>query len=761
MDISIYLLAGLLLAALLRWRTNAPIVVAICAYWILLLFWSTGLIDPFSFKTHTWLASSGITFSYHIDGLSDLFTLLISGIGSLIFVYAYRYLQKTPQQRASLFAWLQIFAISMLGIVLADDMIMLFLCWELTTIASYRLIQFDTQSNSANQAAFNSLFINVAGSLALLVGFIVLNQATDSWSINHIVLQPQQSLDSHVTLAAFILIFIGAITKSAQFPLHFWLTGAMKAPTPVSAYLHSATMVNAGIYLLARFHPAFDNLAAWYPALSTIGLLTMAISSIIAFFQDDLKILLAYTTIFALGTMIYLLGSRYTLTIEAFAIFLFFHGIYKAGAFMLVGVIDQTYGTRNLPQLRGIAKKNPIFALTVIIIFGAMAGVPPLMGFTIKEMLFEAKLATESVSYVIIAISLLSSVLISATSFRCLWYFFIPEQEKLSLYIKTIELKSLPSPAILAIVILFFSVTSEQSITAISATMESILITQNPVYINPNTLITLGLSLFTVISGIAIFALSLTTDWKPHYPVQLRCRALFESGISGIITFGKYLTRITQYRNLTDQLRIFFISLSIIILLVIIQSSLITKISINYQLSWHNVLACLFLILSAGSLLTQRKVLQNIISLSLVGFASSFFFMTNGAVDVAITQLLIEVLTIIILLIALSQCTITPSQLNYPNRLTNASIAILTGITITSLLLLLQHGNFSNHLATFYQANSLIMAHGRNIVNTILVDFRSLDTLGEALVVVIAAIATARLLQQHIQNRRSQHADHA
>lgn len=756
MEFGLYSLLGVLLACLLAVRCRPDTLTLTLCYWSILFLWSIGLLEIFSFTTHSWSSTMDIQLAFHLDGLSKLFSAVISGIGVLIFAYAYAYTQTHPEQRRKLFSLLQLFAISMLGIVLADDFILLFLCWELTTVTSYHLIQFDIQRQDANQAASNSMFITVMGSLAMLVGILILTQSSQSYSIQSniefFMLQPSPTTQHTV---AYGLILLGALTKSAQFPFSFWLTGAMKAPTPVSAYLHSATMVNAGIYLLARLHPALSELSFWYPVLGTFGLTTMATASCLSVLQDDLKLLLAYTTLFSLGAMTYLLGSTAPVTIEAFLLFFLFHSIYKAAAFMLVGAIDQNYGTRSLAKLVGIARNNWVLFLLSLIIFGSMAGFPPFFGFAVKEMIIEAKLASPSVSYVIVGISLASSMLIATASIKCLWGLV-----KKNTHVLTDNKKlkfGMLCPAILSVIILLFSLFEKRIQNLIQAAMSAILPQTDSFFVSTISSTSFILGLLTAVGGIFIYMLGKDIiHAKFHCPTYLNPRIGFERLLQTMIQFGSVLTDMTQNQPLTKQLVL--ISLTIATLISCTLTSLyITSDMIlpQTQLALSDLPPALFLILSAVALILGRHFLSNLISLSLIGIATSFIFMKHGAIDLAMTQILVEILAIIIILMSLQNTPFSDLQQTPKTKRFHILIASLIGVSITLMLIILKHLPLNTELSTYYISNSLPKAFGKNVVNVILVDFRALDTLGEVLVVVatvLAGVMLARNLYAYNRN---------
>ncbi|WP_440615548.1 hydrogen gas-evolving membrane-bound hydrogenase subunit E [Cysteiniphilum sp. 6C5] len=682
-----------------------------------------------------WSKLLDISFSWHCDGLSNVFVMLISGIGICVFLYAANYMQSNRFKKAKLLSLLQIFAISMLAMVVTDDMIVLFLAWELTTISSYLLIQFNTTDASANQAAFNAMFISVLGGLVMLAGFILLYQKTGNWSLqNAVYLNNRGSL-----LSVFILIMLGVVTKSAQFPFHFWLPQAMKAPTPVSAYLHSATMVNAGIYLLARFHPLFSSFDYWYPVLAFFGMSTMTLAAILSLFQKDLKAILAYTTLFALGSMVYLLASPKWQAIEAFIIFLIFHGVYKASAFMLVGAIDKRYHTRDIYSLRGIAKNWILGALVAIICFSAMSGLPPFFGFVVKEMIYEAKLASGSVSYLLMFLSILSSMLIAATSFKCLFYLF---KGRSNVYPDNANATGIGYALVLSLFIVALSGLGYYLDHVIANAIDSIVgnrFALEPIYSQMATLLTL----MTVVGGMVIFILvKALKDHLPQLRFHINFNQLFEYLFERFLYLGRIITYLTQRQPLSQQLVIILSSLILWLLIAfwVIFKPLSTSIIGSFSIGINDTVS-LLLIAIVVSFLVSRKIVINMIGFALLGFAISAFFVLQGAPDLAMTQLLVEILSTIILAIALRKSTLPTLKTTSRSKIINATIAIIFGAMITAMLLIVTNMPMNTKLSDFFIENSSIAAYGRNVVNVILVDFRAFDTFGEVIVILGTALA--------------------
>lgn len=743
-DLSLYLLIGLALSIILAcWPNRASLILTI-SYWAAFFLNSLPESQLFSTTSHIWLELLNIKIQYRVDGLAKLFSMLISGIGILVFAYASSYTQDHPDYRAKLYATLQAFAVAMITIVLADDMILLYLGWEATTITSYLLIQFKQQDPASNQAAFNSIFITTIGSLAMLAGFVLLHTQINSWSISDVIMNMSAANSSHSKLdtAIFLLILCGAVTKSAQFPFYFWLTGAMRAPTPVSAYLHSATMVNAGIYLLARFHPAFSSLPSWYISLALFGQTTMLVSSFLSLFQQDLKAILAYTTIFALGAMIYLLASTKNLAIEALVIFLTFHAIYKAAAFMLVGIVDLEYGTRKLNQLHGIARQNIPLAVMTITIFSAMAGLPPFFGFTSKEMIFEAKLAGENISYILISLSTISSMLVAATSFRCIWRLLYRAENILKPQKKVKY--GLLCPGALSLIIILISVCESSLQPVLQPAAQSLVSISDLEYVTTNTIASVILSLITGFGGIVLFLAYYFTKNKQYaWPKRYELKELFEQGFEKLINAATRMTHWLQNKQLQQQLMLSSIGILAPIFIIVITMLNLNSKSLQSISSSPEIIVFFITMTCAGlSLIVTHKFLNNLISISLIGLLTTFFFIVNGAIDVAITQLLVEVLSIVIILVVFIR---TPKEQIQSHQVENSIprllISFAFGALAAFLLLLIRHIPIDSTIQDFYRDHSLSLGYGKNIVNVILVDFRSLDTLGEALVIVGTAIS--------------------
>ena len=342
-----------------------------------------------------WAPSLDINLSFRLDSLSFLFACLISGIGVLVQLYALAYL-RGKSSRFSFHLYLTLFMLAMLGVVMSDNILLLFVFWELTTITSYLLIGFDHENPKSRKNALQSLIVTGAGGLALLAGLILLGMITDSYELNVIIEQSSLIARHNLFVPSLVLILLGAFTKSAQFPFHFWLPNAMAAPTPVSAYLHSATMVKAGIYLLARLSPVYSQSEIWFYTLGIVGGFTAIWCAILALRQTDLKLMLAYSTNVALGKLTLLLGIGTELAITAMLLFILAHSFYKAGLFMVAGNIDKATGTRDIRVLRGLKSVLLLSLIAAVVAALSKSGVPPLLGFLSKEYMYKAAVEISS-----------------------------------------------------------------------------------------------------------------------------------------------------------------------------------------------------------------------------------------------------------------------------------------------------------------------------------------------------------------------------
>lgn len=696
-----------------------------------------------------WVPSLGIEFAFLVDGLSLTFALLISGIGTLVLLYSNTYLAGHAQYgRFSLF--LTAFMVAMLGLVLADDLILLFVFWELTTFTSYLLIGFSHHAEISRRNALQALFVTGAGGLAFLAGLILLSLVSSTTSISGI-LAADEALTAHAMyLPILFLLLAGAFTKSAQVPFHFWLPNAMAAPTPVSAFLHSATMVKAGVYFLARMHPAMSGSDAWFFSLTTLGAITAVFASVLALQQKDLKQALAYTTLMALGSLTLFLGQASGYAMTAFATFLVVHSLYKAALFLLVGCIDKATGTREVDRLGGLARAMPITAIASAIAAMSMAGFPPFIGFIGKELKYVGALAVESEPYLVVAAILLANALMLAIAVILAFQPFWGRRREYEKTPKEAPWPMLIGPVILAALGAVFGLFPDLLRTALVVPMVLSLTgsaeeaKELKLWAGVNLPLLLSIATFGLGFVIYIYRRRLQTIIGKGLEQLIDLDRGWDRFMDGLKAVAAWQTRFIQTGRLTDYLLVTFATIAVGLILTFVARGL-PDIHLSFaDTNWlHWVLALLML---AGGLLatvTDSRV-AGIAALGVVGIGAALIFIVFSAPDVAITQLLIETLVVVLVAVVMLRLPALPPA---RFRLSHAIVAGAVGVTVTLTLLAVLSVPLDRRLTSFFEASSWPDAYGRNIVNVILVDFRAIDTFGEIAVVVVAALSAYALLR--------------
>jgi len=701
-----------------------------------------------------WVPALGISMSFLFDGLGLTFSLLISGIGALVLLYANTYLAGHPQYaRFALF--LTSFMLAMLGLVLADNLIALFVFWELTTITSYLLIGFGHETTKGRRSALQALFVTGAGALALLAGLILMGLTAGTFEISEIMAQGDILRDSDLYIPILILVLAGAFTKSAQFPFHFWLPNAMAAPTPVSAFLHSATMVQAGVYLMARFYPGLSGTDAWIWSLTIAGGFTAVFASVLALRQTDLKQTLAYTTLMALGTLTLILGQSGGYAMTAFVTFLITHSLYKASLFLMIGCVDHGTGTREAGLLGGLARAMPITALAAGLAALSMAGLPPFLGFIAKELAYAGSLEVPSnvilVAGAFLAANALMFAVAGIVAFKPFWR---PPGGALPHSPHEASWPMLLGPILLAALGLVFGLAP--GLIQTSLVNPTVIGFMGQDAADPKTLklwagvnIPLYLSLATFAIGIALYAV--------HGPLRAWLARLdartpkfdrgWDSFLNGLKALAAWQTRVIQ----PGVLRIYIFTTFTTVLIavggtIILRDALPGMPRMN-DVTWENV--ALIVLLVAGTLLTcvTSSRITAMAALGVVGIGVAIIFIVFSAPDVAITQLLVE--TLIVVLVAVVLLRLPTLRLEGADgfRPLDAALAVGVGLAVTATLMAVLSTPLDRRLTDFFETASWPEAFGRNIVNVILVDFRALDTFGEIAVVVIAALSAYALLR--------------
>src|SRR5690554_1258917 len=703
-----------------------------------------------------WLPALGLNFSLHLDGLSFLFALLILGVGLLVILYARYYLGKN-EALPRFFASLLLFMGAMLGLALAGNLLLMLMFWELTSLASFLLIGYWRHRNDARTGARMALAVTGGGGLALLAGIILVGQVAGSYELTDVLASGDLLRAHQLYPVMLVLVLLGVFTKSAQFPFHFWLPHAMAAPTPVSAYLHSATMVKAGVFLLARLYPALSGTDWWFYLVTFAGLITLLIGAITALFQHDLKGLLAYSTISHLGLITLLFGLDSPLANVAAIFHIINHATFKASLFMAAGIIDHETGSRDMRRINGLWKYMPHTALLAMVASSAMAGVPLLNGFLSKEMFFSETLHQQllgSFSALIPGLATLAAVFSVAYSLRFIHdVFFNGEPVNLPKFPPHEPPRSMKIPVeilvFLCILVGTFPAFSVSGLLASAA--QASLGHELPAYslsIWHGFNLPLLMSVIAMLGGIALYSMRRPLyQWYDGLP-----------DLNALETFGQTLqnaytrvSRVIAVLQAVSLQRYIAIMLSALVLLIGWTLLPMDSLGGNAPLSPADPLTLLGLLaMSLVALLTviyHRKRLRALVTLGLVGLIVSMLFARFSAPDLALTQLVVEVVTILLMLLVLNfMPATTPRESSSLRRLRDFCIAAASGGLFAVLSYAVLSRPYDNSLAQYYLANSVPGGGGTNVVNVVLVDFRGFDTLGEISVLAITAIAILALL---------------
>lgn len=712
-------------------------------------------------QTWSWLPQLGIDLSFRLDALGLLFSLLITGIGTLIFIYAYYYL--SPQNSLSkLYVLLMLFMAAMLGISLSNNLILLLTFWELTSISSFLLVGYWSNYEAAQRGSRMALTITGMGGLAMLGGFVLLAQITGTYQIDQILMMTEQIQQHHLFVPTLLLILLGAFTKSAQFPFHFWLPNAMAAPTPVSAYLHSATMVKAGIFLVARLLPIFAGAALYHNLVTFIGLFTLCIAAFFAIFKEDLKGLLAYSTISHLGLIMCLLGIGSPLAVAAAIFHIINHATFKAALFMIAGIIDHESGTRDLRKLSGLWQLLPFTATLTMITAASMAGVPLTNGFLSKEMFFTELLANLSGPVMLISalVATLAGIFAVAYSIRLVHGVFFDGPIG-----KDVPNKDAHEPpfgmrapaTLLAILCILVGILPALLVEHIvnSTTRAS---TQLLNFEGAHLAIWHGFNVPLFMSAIAllggiIFYFSLAKggkireiDLDPHLG-QFQGKLLFESFLKHLLQVSRKIKRKTENGSLQSYLVWIIVFTVFMVATPLLNQGLSTG---TRELTHAPLIAIvLWLLLFSACwmmLWFHHERIKAVLISGAVGLVVTMIFVGLSAPDLAQTQITVDVVTTVLLLMSLSLLPqLTPYESSSSRRWRDALIAIGGGIGIGWIAWLVMTRDH-NSISWFFNQQSIPLGGGTNVVNVILVDFRGFDTFGEITVLGIAAIGTLCLM---------------
>ncbi|MCV0348825.1 MULTISPECIES: putative monovalent cation/H+ antiporter subunit A [unclassified Nitratireductor] len=735
---------------------NAAWVLAIAPALIFLHF--TGFVGPVSDGEtltggYAWIPSLSVDFSWFLDGLSVTFALLISGIGTLIVLYAGGYL-KGHEHQGRFFSFILMFMGSMLGLVVADSFLTLFVFWELTSITSFLLIGFDHSREASRRAALQALVVTGLGGLSLLAGLLVIWSATGVNSMSALLATESALRDAPLYMAALLLILGGAFTKSAQFPFHFWLPNAMEAPTPVSAYLHSATMVKAGVYLLMRLNPVLGDTAAWETILPLFGGTTLLVGTLLAVRQTDLKLMLAYTTVASLGLLVMLTGVGSEKAVEAAVLYLVAHSMFKGALFMVAGLVDHESGTRDVTKLGGLRTAMPITFTAAVLAAASMGGVPLFFGFLAKEEIYAGLGFANGWTTMLTLVALAGNGLMFAIGFAVALKPFLGAKVETPKHAHEGPILLWLGPVVLGALGLVSALFSGVSHELVSSPMssavlgEAVTVTISTI---PHIGMPLALSVVTVALGVLVFVMLgqgraamagilNAIGWGPDKG--------FDQVMRGLTRVSFSVTNLIQNGRLDYYMTATFIAVAAAVLIPMGLYEEWPAVPSMPRMPFYEWTVLLIALIGLGAVIYARDRLTAIVSLGIQGFSVALIFMLLGAPDLSFTQFMVETLSVVILALVMTRLRLSPTD-HRPTgeKVMDVAVAGTCGAALGLMLLRVTQVPFNSELSDFFTQYSRVLAHGRNIVNVILVDFRGTDTLGEIAVVMIAGLAILALVR--------------
>ncbi|RFC54023.1 hydrogen gas-evolving membrane-bound hydrogenase subunit E [Brumimicrobium aurantiacum] len=711
--------------------------------------------EVFTFFTK-WVPSLGINLDFRLDNLAILFTLLITGVGSIVFLYTTQYLKGHPKI-LRFYTFLTIFMGAMIGLVTSNNIITLFIFWELTSISSFYLISFNNTQAESRKSAIIALSITGLGGLALLAFAVLAGQITGTLSISE-MLQSSEVFENHeVSALLMVFIFLAAFTKSAQFPFHFWLPGAMKAPTPVSTYLHSATMVKAGIYLLLRFTPHFQNNSYFFTVLLIVGGITMLYAAFQTLFKTDLKGILAYSTIGALGIMVFLIGIGTTASITAAIVFIVVHALYKACLFLVTGTIDHQAGTRDITKLGGLRKVLLPLSIAGFIAAFSSGGFPPTIGFIGKDLIYEATLHGGMNPVFLTTIAVLTNILMVFAGLVVGVKPFTGKQPEELGRVKKPHFLLWLMPMLLATLSLLFGIFPGMIESLFTHNITPDLTGEE----SPHLAIWHGFNLIILLSSITIIAgLAVYFLWKPSYKKEssmIKFNAFSPKRLALVFAnqferISYFLTRFFQNGYLRRYVMIILVLLTLVFgIHIFINPRIFLSLKEIKALNWNEIVVLAMMLVSVLFTVFTKSRLSAIAGMGVLGYTMCFIFVFYGAPDLAMTQFSIDTLTVILFVLVLYRLPKYLKLSNRTNRIRDGIIATSFGTFLAFTIIEIMNENPVKATSEFYAEYAYKLAKGKNVVNVILVDFRGFDTMIEIVVLSIAAIGVFALLKLYLK----------
>ena len=705
-----------------------------------------------------WIPTLGVNLDYRMATLQWVLALLVTGVGALVLFYCRWYFPE-PDIPARTGGLLVAFAGAMLGLVTADDLILLYVFWELTTVFSYLLVGHNPTRGANRRAALTALMVTTFGGLAMLIGIIMIGVSAGTFSVSAVLSDPTLIGGGAMAAVAILLLLVGALTKSAQVPFHFWLPGAMAAPTPVSAYLHAAAMVKAGVYLVALLAPVFADVPGWRPTVLTLGAATMIIGAWRALRQYDIKLLLAYGTVSQLGFLMAMCGLGTRSALLAGVAMIISHALFKAALFLVVGIVDHTTGTRDLRKLSGLAKQLPVVAGAAVVAAASMAAVPPLIGFTAKEAAFESLVylvpsgdgtgIPPLPGFLLMTALVAGSALTVAYTLRFVWGAFGTKEGVATTSVHHEPAGFAAAPVILAAACLVGGFVGPMITRLLDPYAESALVGKEShgIALWHGFSVPLALSVLALSGGVVMFV---GRRWiakvQGTFPRTPEAEEVYQSIMRGIDRAAVEVTARTQRGSLP-------IYLGTIMLVLVVLPGVILMTMPQWPTSlrpWDTpgqVLVGALMITAAFLAATSRGRLKAIILVGVTGYGTALMFLLHGAPDLALTQILVETVTLVVFVLVLRKLPkyFTDRPL-HASRWWRLVIAIMVGCTVVTVVYLAAGARVATPISEAFYDAAYTFGYGTNIVNVTLVDIRSWDTMGEISVLVVAATGVASLI---------------
>jgi len=730
-----------------RWRSFLPALIpaTLCAYFTYTSFLvsSTG---PFSVSV-PWASALNLSLSFRFDGVSTLFAILIAAVGTFIVLYAAKYFEHhrdAGKFNAALFAFMG----SMLGLVLIDNVIALFVFWELTGFTSYLLIGFEHERADARRAATQALLVTGGGGLALLAAAILMLQAGGTAQLSELVQKGSLAADP-VYVGIVSLLLLAAFTKSAQFPFHFWLPNAMQAPTPVSAYLHSATMVKAGVYLVARMTPIVGGTLLWTGSIAIVAAVTMVVGAVRALLETDLKRILAYSTVSALGIMMLLFAIGTPQTIAAGLTYLLAHACYKGALFLVAGAVEHETGARDASVLAGLRRPMPATAMAAGLAAASMAGIPLFGGFIAKEQMYDSiRIAalpgmwSEVLTITAVGASMClgaAGLIAGIAPFR--------GHSMLTPALHDAPVSLWGGPMILGVagVMLGLFPSLFSAPIALAGVAINRTISGSELALWHGFTITLALSAVTLAGSMVLFTYRQRL-WQIAWPSSLQAERLYSGTLSALDGVSRRIGPVLQSASLRSYVLVVALTAVGFVTTALAMERVLPVARRSTAVQFHEGVLAALVVAGALSAALARSNMTAVLSLGVVGYGVAVMYALLGAPDLAMTQFAVETLTVVIFVLVFSKLRGFGDLSSRSVKVRDALVAIALGTVVTTLVLFIGASGTTSRLSAYFADAAPRLAHGFNVVNVILVDFRGFDTMGEITVLVTVAIGVRALL---------------